>query len=167
LQCIPDLFYFKFFFLVLRILPGQNEKTGGKKIKSNGKSIWKITLSVFTLLMIMTLLSAGASASIYVTKTPLGDGTPPATQRLSCGCNHIHYTAVAASKSDPTIVQFKDLSEDKDTYIGWEFGDGTHLEGTKNQVHEYKKTGYYITELTIRCGKCDKLLWVHNNVVIK
>jgi len=69
LQCIPDLFYFKFFFLVLRILPGQNEKTGGKKIKSNGKSIWKITLSVFTLLMIMTLLSAGASASIYVTKT--------------------------------------------------------------------------------------------------
>ena len=167
MQCIPDLFYFKFAFLELRILPGQNKKTGGKKIKPNGKSIWKITLSVFTLLMIMTLLSAGASATCSVKKTPLGDGTPPATQCLSCGCDRISYTAVAASKSDPKIVQYKDLSKGKEAYICWEFGDGTHLEGTKNPVHKYKKTGYYITELTIRCGNCDKLLWVHNNVVIK
>jgi chitosanase len=42
---------------------------GGKKIKHSGKSIWKITLSVLTLVMIMTLLSAGASASISVTKS--------------------------------------------------------------------------------------------------
>jgi PKD repeat protein len=58
-------------------------------------------------------------------------------------------------------------------YIRWDFGDGTHLEGTKNTslsknpVHKYKKTGFYITELTIRCGKYGKLLWVHKNVVIK
>jgi hypothetical protein len=147
---------------------------GGKKIKHNGKPIWKITLSVFTILMIMTLLSAGASAQVSCTKTPLGAGTPPATQCLSCACgNCIYYTAVAASKSDPKIVQFKDLSKGKETYIGWEFGDGTHLGGTKiasslkNPVHKYKKTGYYITEFTIRCAKCGKLSWVHNNVVIK
>jgi PKD repeat protein len=142
-------------------------------MKNNGKSMYKITLSVFTILMILTLLSAGASASITVKKTPLGAGKPPATQRLSCGCDRIDYTAVAASKSDPKIVQFRDLSKGKETYISWQFGDGTHLEGTKitsslkNPVHKYKKTGYYITELTIRCGKCSKLLWVHKNVVIK
>jgi PKD domain len=146
---------------------------GGKKIRHNGKSIWKMTIFIFTLVMIMTLLSTGASAKCVCTKTPLGDGTPPATQCLSCGCGHIDYTAVAASKSDPRCVQFKDLSGGKETYIGWEFGDGTHLGGTKitsslqNPVHKYKKTGYYITELTIRCGKCGKLLWVHYNVVIK
>jgi hypothetical protein len=116
-----------------------------------------------------TLLSTGASAKVSCTKTPLGAGKPPATQCLSCYCGHIAYTAVATSKTDPTIVQFKDLAQGKETYIGWEFGDGTHLRGTeitsslKNPVHKYKKTGYYITELTIRCG--GKLLWVHNNVV--
>ena len=147
---------------------------GGKKIRNHGKSVWKITLSIFTLLILMTLLSVGASANISVTKTPLGDGTPPATQCLHCSCgNCIAYTAVAASKSDPKIVQFKDLSKGEETYIGWEFGDYTHLGGTKitsslkNPVHKFSKTGYYITELTIRCGNCHKLLWVHNNVVIK
>lgn len=142
---------------------------GGKKIKHNGKSVWKITLSVFTLVMIMTLFSAGASAQVSCTKTPLGEGTPPATQCLSCCCGHIAYTAVAASKTDPTMVQFKDLSNGKETYISWEFGDGTCLTGTKitsslkNPIHKYKKTGYYITGLTIGCG--GKLLWVHNTVV--
>jgi hypothetical protein len=119
--------------------------------------------------MITTLFSTGASAQVCCTKTPLGAGKPPATQCLSCCCGHIAYTAIAASKSDPRCVQFKDLSNGKETYIGWEFGDGTHLGGTKitsslkNPVHKYKKTGYYITEMTIRCG--GKLLWVHNNVV--
>jgi hypothetical protein len=84
-------------------------------MRNNGKSIWKITISIFTVLMIMTLLSAGASASISVKKTPLGAGTPPATQHLSCGCDRIDYTAVAASKSDPKIVRFKDLSKGKET----------------------------------------------------
>ena len=37
-------------------------------MKNNGKSIWKITVSVFTVLMILTLLSAGASAKISVTR---------------------------------------------------------------------------------------------------
>lgn len=142
-------------------------------MKNNGKSIWKITLSIFTILMILTLLSAGASASITVTKTPLDATKPPGTQRLSCAHDRIAYTAVAASKSDPKIVQFKDLSKGKETYISWQFGDGTHLEGTKitsslkNPVHKYKKTGYYITELAIRCGTCGQMLWVHYTVVIK
>jgi hypothetical protein len=140
----------------------------GKNIRYNGKSIWKMTIFIFTLVMIMTLLSTGASARCVCTKTPLGDGTPPATQKLSCECgNRIDYTAVAASKSDPRIVQFKDLSKGEETYIGWEFGDGIHGDGTKNPVHKYKKTGYYITELTIKCDNCGKLMWVHYNVVIK
>ena len=145
---------------------------GGKKIRNNGKSIWKITLSIFTLLILMTLLSAGASAEVICTKTRLGDGTPQATQKLTCECgNCISYTAVAASKTDPTLVQFKDLSKGKESYIGWEFGDGTSLHGTKitnalkNPVHKFKKKGRYISELTVRCN--GKLLWVHYNVIIK
>ena len=109
-------------------------KNRRKKMRNNGKSIWKITVSIFTVLMIMTLLSAGASASISVKKTPLGAGMPPVTQRLSCGCDRIDYTAATASKSDPKIVRFKDLSKGKETYICWEFGDGTHLEGTKISI---------------------------------
>ncbi|WP_292372244.1 PKD domain-containing protein [Methanosarcina sp. UBA411] len=142
-------------------------------MKNNRKFIWKITVSVFTVLMILTLLSAGASAKCTVTPTPLGAGTPPATARLSCGNNHIDYTAVAASSSDPRIVQFKDLSKGKETYIRWDFGDGTHLEGTKitpalkNPVHKYSKTGYYISCMTIKCNGCVGKLWVHKNVVIK
>lgn len=132
-----------------------------------------MTLFIFALVIMITLLSTGASAKVVCTKTPLGDGTPPATQRLSCGCGHISYTAVAASKTNPLLVQFKDLTTGKETYIGWEFGDGTSLHGTKitnalkYPVHKYKKKGYYITELTVKCGKCKKLLWVHMNVVIK
>lgn len=143
-------------------------------MKNNGKSVWKITLSVFTVLMILTLLSAGASAAISVTTTPLGAGHPPATVRLSCGCGHcrIDYTAVAASK-DPRIVQFKDLSKGKETYIRWDFGDGTHLEGTKitsslkNPVHKFSKTGYYISCLTIKCANCNQKMWVHKTIVTK
>lgn len=121
----------------------------------------------------MTLLSAGASAQVTCKKTPLGTGTPKATQRLSCAHDRISYTAVAASKTDPTLVKFKDLSKGSEKYIGWEFGDGKSLHGTKINsalkypVHKYKKKGFYITELTIRCSKCNKLLWVHMNVVIK
>ena len=137
-------------------------------MKNNGKSLRKITLSIFALVMMISLLSAGASATCICTKTPLGAGYPPATQKLTCKCgNRIAYTAVAASKTDPTLVQFKDLSKGKESYIGWECGDGKHLGGTKNPVYKYKKTGYYITELTIRCAKCGRLMWVHNNVVIK
>lgn len=142
-------------------------------MKNNGKSIWKITVSVFTILMILTLLSAGASATCYVSPTPLGAGTPPATARISSGNNRIDYTAVAASTSDPRIVQFKDLSKGKETYIRWDFGDGTHLEGTKitpslkNPVHKFPKTGYYISCMTIKCDGCVGKLWVHKNVVIK
>ncbi len=132
-----------------------------------------MTLSVFAILMMLALLSTAASASISVTTTPLGAGTPPATARLSGGGNYIDYTAVAASSTDPRIVQFKDLSRGKETYIRWEFGDGTSLEGTKitsalkNPVHKYKKTGYYITCLTIKCTGYDGKLWVHKTVVIK
>ncbi|WP_048126448.1 PKD domain-containing protein [Methanosarcina lacustris] len=142
-------------------------------MKNDRKSIWKITLSIFTVLTVLTLLSTAASASIYVTKTPLGAGTPPATQRLTGGSNHIDYTAVAASRSNPRIVQFKDLSRGKETYIRWDFGDGTHLEGTKitqalkNPVHKYSKTGYYISCMTIKCNGYKWKLWVHKNVVIK
>lgn len=116
--------------------------------------------------MIMTVLSIGASARCVCSKTPLGDGTPPATQKLTCKCgNRIDYTVVAASETDPTLVQFKDLSKGEESYIGWECGDGVHLEGTKNPFYNYKKTGFYITELTIRCAKCGKRMWIHYNVV--
>ncbi len=137
-------------------------------MKNNGKSLRKITLSIFALVMMITLLSTGASADCICTKTPLGAGWPPATQELTCDCgNRIGYTAVAASETDPTLVQFKDLSKGKESYVGWEFGDGVHLSGIKDPVHKYKKTGYYITELTIRCSKCGSLKWVHYNVVTK
>ncbi len=141
-------------------------------MKNNGKSIWKITVSVFTILMMLTLLSAVASAKISVSPTPLGAGTPPATARLSSGNNHIDYTAVAVS-SNPRIVQFKDLSKGKETYIRWDFGDGTHLEGTKitpslkNPVHKFPKTGYYISCMTIKCSGYKGKLWVHKTVIIK
>ncbi len=132
-----------------------------------------MTLSVFAILMMLALLSTAASASISVTTTPLGAGTPPATARLSGGGNYIDYTAVAASSTDPRIVQFKDRSKGTETYIRWDFGDGTSLEGTKitpslkNPVHKYKKTGYYITCMTIKCTGYDGKLWVHKTVVIK
>ena len=142
-------------------------------MKNNGKSIWKITVSVFTILMMLTLLSAGASATCSVSPTPLGAGTPPATARLSCGNNHIDYTAVAASSNDPRIVQFKDLSKGKETYIRWDFGDGTSLQGTKitsslkNPTHTFPKTGFYISCMTIRCDGYNGLLWVHKSIVVK
>jgi len=142
-------------------------------MKNNRKSIWKITVSVFTILMMLTLLSAGASAKCCVSPTPLGAGTPPATARLfCCGNEHIDYTAVAVS-SDPRIVQFKDLSKGTETYIRWDFGDGTCLAGTKitpslkNPVHKFPKTGYYISCMTIKGDGCVEKLWVHKNVVIR
>ena len=136
-------------------------------MKNNGKSLRKISLSIFALVMMITLLSAGASAECICVKTRLGDGTPPATQQLTCKCgNRIDYTAVAASKTDPTLVQFKDLSKGKESYIGWECGDGVHVQGAKNQVYKFKKTGFYITELTTRCAKCGRLMWVHYNIRI-
>lgn len=139
-------------------------------MKNNGKFI---AISVFTVLMMLTLLSTAASASVYAYKTPLGAGTPPATQRLTGGGNYIDYTAVAASNTDPRLVKFKDLSRGKETYIRWDFGDGTHLEGTKitpalkNPVHKYKKTGFYISCMTIKCSGYNGNLWVHKNIVIK
>ena len=122
--------------------------------------------------MMLTLLSAEASATCSVSPTPLGAGTPPATARLSCcGNEHIDYTAVAVP-GDPRIVRFKDLSKGDETYIRWDFGDGTSLEGTKitpslkNPLHKFPKTGYYITCMTIKCAGCCKKLWVHKNVII-
>ncbi len=96
-----------------------------------------MTLSVFATLMILALLSSAASAALNVYKTPpLGAGTPPpATQRLTGGGNYIDYTVVPASSTDSRIVQFKDLSKGTETYIRWDFGDGTHLEGTKITPH--------------------------------
>jgi PKD repeat protein len=149
------------------------KKHEGKNMKNNRFSIWKITLSIFTIVMALTLLSTAASASITVCKTPLGTGTPPATERLTGGGNSIDYTAVAASSTDPRIVQFKDLSKGTETYIRWDFGDGTSLEGTKitsslkNPVHKYAKTGYYISCLTIKCTGYEGKLWVHKTIVIK
>ncbi|WP_440948363.1 PKD domain-containing protein [Methanosarcina sp. T3] len=142
-------------------------------MKNNRKFMWKITLSVFTILMMLTLLSSAASASLTIYATPLGAGTPPATARLTGGGNSIDYTAVAASTTDPRLVQFKDLSKGTETYIRWDFGDGQYLEGTKitpqlkNPVHKYAKTGYYISCLTIRCTGYNGRLWVHKTLIIK
>ncbi|MCE5329416.1 cell surface protein, partial [bacterium] len=70
-------------------------------------------------------MSAGASATISVSPTPLGAGTPPATARITCSCGNscIDYTATAVS-SDPRIVQLKDLSKGNETYVRWDLGDG-------------------------------------------
>jgi PKD repeat protein len=142
-------------------------------MNNNRKPILKMAMSVFTILIALTVLSTAASASLVIYKTPLGDGYPPATQRLTGGVNSIDYTAVAASSTDPKIVQFKDLSKGTETYIRWDFGDGQHIEGTKitsqlkNPVHKYAKTGYYISGLTIRCTGFNGLLWVHKTIIIK
>jgi PKD repeat protein len=146
---------------------------GGNYMKNNGKFMWKIAISVFTILMMLTLLSTAASASVYTYKTPLGAGTPPATQRLTGGGNCIDYTAVVASCTDPRLVRFKDLSKGKETYIRWDFGDGTCLQGTKitpalkNPVHKFSKNGCYISCLTIKCTNYKWKLWVHKTVVVK
>ncbi len=141
-------------------------------MKNNGKYIWKITISVFTILMMLTLLSTAASAKVTIYKTPLGEGYPPATERLSGGGNTIDYTAVAASTTNPRVVQFKDLSKGDEVYIRWDFGDGKYLEGTeitsslKNPVHTYAKTGYYISCLTIKCKSYNGKLWVHKTLIL-
>ena len=143
-------------------------------MKNNGKSIWKMTLPVFTILMMLTLLSSEASATLSIYPTPIGAGTPPATSHISCSCgnNRIDYTAVAVS-SDPRIVQFKDLSKGDETYIRWDFGDGTSLQGTritsslKNPVHKFPKTGYYISCMTIKGSGCVEKMWVHKTVVLE
>lgn len=144
-------------------------------MKNNMKSIRKITLSIFTTLMIVTLLSAGASASIKVFKTPLDATNPPGTERLSCPCgkNCIDYTAVAASTTDPRVVKFVDKSKVKESFIRWDFGDGASLQGAKitsslkNPVHKFAKTGYYISCFSIKCAKCGKNMWVHKTIIIK
>jgi PKD repeat protein len=141
-------------------------------MKTNKKLTWKIALSVFTILMMLTLLSTAASATVTIYKTPIGAGNPPATERLSGGGNSIDYTAVAASSTDPLKVQFKDLSKGTETYIRYDFGDGTHIEGTeitsslKNPVHKYPKKGYYISCMTIKCTGYSGKLWVHKTIVI-
>jgi hypothetical protein len=139
----------------------------------NKKSTWKIALSVFNMLLILILLSAGASARCSVHRTHLGEGTPPATANLYCEDNYIDYTAVAASYDDPRIVKFKDLSDGDATYIRWDFGDGTSLEGTeithslRSPVHKFPETGFYISCLTIECDGCGEKLWVHKNVIVR
>jgi hypothetical protein len=159
----------------LRVLPDQITKTGGKILKNDRKSIWKITLSVFIILMMLSLLTAEALATISVTQTPNGAGTPPATICSYCACGKkcIDYTAVAASSTDPTLVKFVDKSKVKESYIRWDFGDGTSLQGTKittslkNPVHKFKKKGYYISCMSIKCAKCGRNMWIHKNIVIK
>jgi hypothetical protein len=124
-------------------------------------------------LILVFLLTSTGSARSSIHPTPLGAGTPPATARLSCDCGHnrIDYTTIDVS-SNPRIVKLKDLSKGKETYIRWDFGDGTHLEGTKNipslknPVHHFPRTGYYISCLTIKCGSCGNSLWFHKNIVI-
>jgi PKD repeat protein len=150
------------------------------------KPIWKSALSVFTILMILTLLSAGASAkrtyseddytaddytedesNLKIYKTPLGAGTPPATQHLNCCDNtRIAYTAVAASEDDPRVIKFIDKSNNGGEYIQWEFGDGEYS-SAGNPVHKFPKKGYYISGLTIKCDDCGKKLWVHKTLIIK
>jgi PKD repeat protein len=149
-------------------------KNRRNKMKNNRKSVWKITVSVFTILMMLTLLSAVASAKVTISKTPNGAGTPPATchQTCKCGDNRIDYTAVAVS-SDVRVVQFKDLSKGKETYIRWDFGDGTSLQGTKitsslrNPIHKFPKPGYYISCMTIKGPGCVEKMWIHKTLVLK
>lgn len=142
-------------------------------MKNNVKPIWKIMASVFTVLIMLTLLTSAVSAQVNVQKTPLGAGTPPATQRLSCKHNLIAYTAVDAPSSDSRVVQFKSLCKDDVSYIAWNFGDDGFLDGTKitpqleNPVHKFPKKGYYISCMTVRCKHCGTLLWVHNNIYVK
>ncbi|MDW5549690.1 PKD domain-containing protein [Methanosarcina sp.] len=124
-------------------------------------------------LILIFVLTSTASATVTIFPTPLGAGTPPATARITCSCGNscIDYTAVAAS-SDPRIVQLKDLSKGNETYVRWDFGDGTPLEGTnitpslKNPVHTFPKNGYYIICMTTRNSCCSQKLWVHMTIII-
>lgn len=119
-----------------------------------------ILLSIFLIFIIVT----PAEAVFSVANTPLGAGHPPATARLSVAGNHIDYTAKLIKG---TTVQFTDLSKGNENYIRWDFGDGTHVEGVKKPVHIYKKKGYYITMLTIRCKESKSKMWVHKTIIIK
>ncbi|AKJ38378.1 PKD domain-containing protein [Methanosarcina barkeri] len=124
-------------------------------------------------LILIFFLTSTASATVTVFPTPLGAGNPPATARVNCSCgnSYIDYTAVAVS-SDPRTVQFKDLSKGNETYVRWNFGDGTSLEGTnitpslKNPVHTFSKNGYYISCMTTRNSCCGQKLWVHMTIII-
>ncbi|AKB50411.1 Chitin binding protein [Methanosarcina barkeri str. Wiesmoor] len=124
-------------------------------------------------LILIFFLTSTASATVTVFPTPLGAGNPPATARVNCSCgnSYIDYTAVAVS-SDPRTVQFKDLSKGNETYVRWNFGDGTSLEGTnitpslKNPVHTFPKNGYYISCMTTRNSCCGQKLWVHMTIII-
>ena len=124
-------------------------------------------------LILIFFLTSTASATVTVFPTPLGAGNPPATARVNCSCgnSYIDYTAVAVS-SDPRTVQFKDLSKGNETYVRWNFGDGTSLEDTnitpslKNPVHTFPKNGYYISCMTTRNSCCGQKLWVHMTIII-
>lgn len=128
---------------------------------------------LISFILIFSLCILPASASLTISKTPLGAGTPPATERLTLGQNRIDYTAVAYSKTDARIVQFRDLSKGKETFIRWDFGDGCSMQGTKitpalkNPVHKFSKKGYYISCMTIKCEGSKNKMWVHKTLVIK
>ena len=133
----------------------------------------KSLLSIIVLALFLTPL---ASASVLLTSCPDGFGHPPATHMLHAGNATIEYTVIAANKTDPCSVQFKDLSKGVENYIRWDFGDGTFLESKpkqvitsalRNPVHKFKKVGYYIPNFTIRCNGSSSKMWYHVQIWIK
>lgn len=117
-----------------------------------------------------------ASASVLLTSCPDGLGHPPASHCYSVGNATIECTVIAASKTDPTVVQFIDKSKGKEDSIVWNFGDGTSLSSKKgekittalkNPIHKFKKLGYYIPCCTIQCNGNVKKMWEHYQLWVK
>jgi hypothetical protein len=97
-----------------------------------------------------------------------------ATARISCGENQVNYTVKQINNS--MTFQFKDISRGKETYIRWDFGDGTYLEGTKitkalkNPTHKFPRKAWdthYTGCLTIKCQGVKGKLWIHKDLKIK
>lgn len=128
----------------------------------------KFLLSVFVFILFSTITVSASS----ITLCPDGMGHPPSTHQISLGKAKVDYTAIFSCKKI-LKVQFKDLSKGKEVYIGWNFGDGKSLEGTKityslkNPIHIFPKVGYYISLLTIKVKGNVNKLWVHKYVILK
>jgi hypothetical protein len=130
----------------------------------------KIIASIFLLTICVSTASAAYSchtcSSSYYCRG--------ATARTCCEDCRVDYTVTQTK--DPTTFQFKDLSCGKETYIRWDFGDGTCLEGTKitkalkNPTHKFPRKAWdthYTGCLTIKCEGVKGKLWIHKDLKIK
>jgi len=128
-------------------------------------------LSIFLLLTFLTS-TVSAANTFSISKAPFIE--PGATYRLSSGQCSVNYNVTMLNGSTNTF-QFHDLSKGNETYIRWDFGDGTCLVGTKitpalkNPTHKFPVKAWdthYTGCLTIRCTGVKGSLWVHRDLKI-